>query len=151
MTKEIKLSQVNKVLAQWGIKIVADDPPPDPGPPDPPDPPKPPPDEYSTHYSHYNPASWIQGGVPHGVSITFCPDSPQYETVTLNGEQLRCHTRSDRGRQIWTNYDFRKTAKTRISGVIVATEAGGKQTRFKVSGESTYMDHRCDCFRKYRD
>ena len=97
-------------------------------------------ENWSTHYSHYNPQSWDG----KGVTITFCPTSPRWDTVTLDGVPLHLHGEQT-GREMWTNYDFINPAPTGIGGIIQAIKGSGG-IKIEVTGSGTYLDHTGDCF-----
>lgn len=152
---EIKLSQVNKELAKFDIKIICDDSQNIPVPPIVP-PVTPPADDgvIDVHYKdiihHYNPHSLIDAAYPKGkgVSIIFCKGD-KYESVVFDGYKFRCQNDNDEGREWWTNIDFRGQKPVAMSGVVLAKSRSGKAYRFTIPpGGSSYLNYKGNCFGK---
>ena len=152
---EIKLSKVNKVLAEFDVKVIVDGTEPAPNPP-PDDPPKPPPADgiidckYQDIVHHYNPHSLIDAAYPKGkgVSFIFC-FGDKYESVVFNGVKFRCQNENDQGREWWTNIDFKKQQPVAMSGTVLAKHKNGKTYRFTIpAGGKDYLAYRGKCFGK---
>jgi len=152
---EIKLSQVNKELAKFDIKILCDENPGVPTPPNPvPVPPVTPPASgildvsYKDIIHHYNPHSLIDAAYPKGkgVSIIFCVGD-KYESVVFNGTPFRLQNGNDEGREWWTNIDFKGQKSVAMSGVVLAKSRNGKTYRFTIpAGGSSYLNYKGNCF-----